>query len=345
MLHARRVTQRGTWLARAARGAGCCLAPRAGLGRSRGANGHAGGGNVQMEISLESKVVVITGASSGFGKGAALAFAAERATVVVAARRDALLTELVERCNAAGGRAMSVPTDVSRADEVERLASKVIDEFGRIDVWINNAGVGALGPFERVPLADHVQVIQTSLLGTLYGSYYAYRRFLEQEEGVLINIASELGSTTVPYYTSYAAAKHGVVGLGDSLRQEIELKKLEAVHVCTVLPTAHDTPFFDHAANYTGHQIHAPEPLHDPQEVIDAIVSLAKDPKAKEIVGSDGVLKILMKKLAPGWSEKLGAKQMHKWQMEDAPPGADSPGAVRAPTSKGAGVRGGRKDK
>lgn len=86
------------------------------------------------------------------------------------------------------------------------------DRFGRIDIWINNAGVGALGRFETVPLDDHVKVIETDLMGTLYGSYFAYRQFLHQGDGVLINMASELGRHTAPYYASYTAAKHGVVG-------------------------------------------------------------------------------------------------------------------------------------
>jgi short-subunit dehydrogenase len=147
----------------------------------------------------------------------------------------------------------------------------------------------------------------------------------------------------VPYYSSYAAAKHGVVGLGDSLRQEIMQAGHKGIHVCTVMPTAHDTPFFDHAANYTGHEIQAPKPLHDPYDVVETIVRLAVNPEDKEIVGGDGIVKILMKKLAPAMQEKMGAKVMHKTQMEDAPPAADSPNALRQPMQKGTGVSAGRR--
>lgn len=296
------------------------------------------------EVDLQGKVVVITGASSGFGKGAARRFAAEGAAVVLAARRDDLLQELAIECVDLGGQALAYETDVSRADDVRRLAEAAVARFKRIDVWVNNAGVGALGPFESVPLEDHIQVIETNLLGTLYGSYCAYRQFLAQRSGILINIASELGRHTVPYYASYAAAKHGVVGLGDALRQEVIQKKhLQNVHICTIMPTAHDTPFFDHAANYTGHEVQAPAPLHDPDNVVAAIVRLAKNPKAKEIVGGDGVLKVLMKNLAPGVSERMAAKQMHATQMS-GPPAADSPGAVRAPMPDGTEVSAHRRD-
>jgi NAD(P)-dependent dehydrogenase (short-subunit alcohol dehydrogenase family) len=162
-----------------------------------------------------------------------------------------------------------VPTDVSQPRQVERLAQSALNAFQRIDVWINNASAGALGPFERVPLGDHTQVIATTLLGTLYGSYVAYRQFLAQGAGILINVASELDQHTAPDHASYAAATHGVVALSDSLRQEVAQQGRSDVHVCLVMPAAHD----------------------DPQHVIDTLVRLAADPTATEIVGADGFIK------------------------------------------------------
>jgi short-subunit dehydrogenase len=293
--------------------------------------------------SLFEKVIVLTGASSGFGKGAALELARQGAKLVVAARRMELLEELANECDAEGGEAIACATDVSRRPEVERLAGAALAAFGRIDIWINNAGVGALGRFERVPLEVHEQVIATNLLGTLYGSYCAYRQFLVQGGGVLINVASELGFATVPYYTSYAAAKHGIVGFTGSLRQEVKENGVEGVHICTIMPTAHDTPFFDHAANYTGHEVAPPKPLHDPRKVVEAIVRIAANPEDKEIVGTDGIVKLAMTNVLPGVSEKMAARQMHKTQMEKPPTAPDSPGAVRAPVDRGTGISGGRR--
>ena len=290
------------------------------------------------QSALNGKVVVITGASSGFGRGAALEFANEGASVVLAARRGEALETVARECEMAGGTAIPVSVDVSNEREVEQLAETAISRCGRIDVWINNAGVGALGRFEDIPLDVHEQTIKTDLLGTLYGSYFAYRQFLRQGGGTLINIASELGKTTVPYYTSYAAAKHGVVGLSDSLRQEVKQNKIPGVHICTIMPTAHDTPFFDHAANYTGHEVTPPKPLHDPQNVIDAIVEVARDPEDERIVGGDGILKVAMANLMPGATEKAEAKMMHQTQYEKAPPAPDSPGAVERPIPRGTAV-------
>lgn len=293
--------------------------------------------------SLYGKVVIITGASSGFGKGAALKFADRGASVVLAARRDGLLDELARQCENRGGTALVVPTDVSVPEDVEQLTREALAEFGRIDVWINNAGVGAIGQFHEVPIEDHAQVVATNLLGTIYGSHQALRVFFEQGAGTLINIASELGRHTVPYYSSYSAAKHGVVALGETLNQELSAAKVESIHVCTILPTAHDTPFFDHAANYTGRETQAPSPLHDPQDVVDAMVRLAQNPKDEKIVGGDGIVKILMKRLVPSMAESMATKQMHRTQIEKAPPGADTPGAVHEPMAQGTTVRAGRK--
>ena len=201
---------------------------------------------------FNGKVIVITGASSGFGRGAAVQFARAGASVVLAARREQVLDDVARECEAAGGRALAVPTDVSKSAEVETLAKTAVEKFGRIDVWVNDAGGGALGRFEEVPLADHVQVIETDLLGTLYGSYFALGQFRKQQSGTLINIASVIGKVPAPYFASYAAAKHGVVGLSSAIRQELNVNDIKNIHVCTVMPTSMDTPFFEHAANYTG---------------------------------------------------------------------------------------------
>jgi len=294
------------------------------------------------ENTLMGKVIVITGASSGFGKGAALRFAEAGASVVLAARRGRLLQELQAQCEDLGGGSLAVATDVSRMSDVERLFEKTLEGFGRIDVWINDAGVGAIGPFEKVPLKEHQQVVMTNLMGTVYGSYFAYRQFLRQGSGILINIASELGRHSVPYYTSYTAAKHGVVGLSDSLRQELDASDIRSIHICTVMPTAHDTPFFDHAANHTGREVLAPEPLHDPENVVETLYRLVIDPKDRQIVGGDGIVKVLMKNIAPRIREKRAAKQMHEQQMEQQPPAPDTSGAVFTPMPEGTGVSAGR---
>jgi short-subunit dehydrogenase len=293
------------------------------------------------EREMTEKVIVITGASSGFGKGAALAFAQEGASLVLAARRDELLDELVQQCQGKGAQAIAVPTDVGQQSDVENLARQTLQAYGRIDVWINNAGVGALGNFWDIPLADHAQVIQTNLLGVIYGSFYALQQFRQQGYGTLINTASGLGKIPAPYYSSYTASKYGVVGLSAALRQELAEANLKDIHVCTVLPMAMDTPWFDHAANYSGHEPEPLPPLYDPQEVIDTYVRLVSEPANETIVGGAGKFMSALHSILPGLVEGMMSKEAHIVQKE-SPPEGESPNSLHEPIEEGTGVYGGR---
>jgi short-subunit dehydrogenase len=285
--------------------------------------------------NLTEKVIVLTGASSGFGRGAALAFAKAGASLVLAARGLGSLNEVATECKAAGARTLVVPTDVSQEEAVEALAGAAISEYGCIDVWVNDAGVAAIGRFEEVPLADHLQVIRTDLLGTISGSYFALRHFHERKQGILINIASVIGKIPSPYYGSYTAAKFGIVGLNASLRQELELAKLTDIHVCTVMPMAMDTPFFEHASNYTGKVAEPIPPLYDADKVVETIVALASRPEKEVIVGGMGKVIVAAHQVIPAVVEKMMGKQTDTAQLEKADDAADTEGAVRTPSETG----------
>lgn len=289
---------------------------------------------------LRGKVVVITGASSGFGKGAARAFSEAGASLVLAARREALIEDLAREIGSSGGRALAVTTDVSRREDVERLGQRAVEHFGRVDVWINNAGVGALGRFEDVPLSDHVQVIETDLVGTLYGSYVALQQFRRQGSGTLINVSSVVGKVAAPYYASYCAAKFGVAGLSAAIRQELRQNKVRDVHVCTVMPTTFDTPFFDHVSNYTGHEVKMIPPVYEPHRVVEVMVRLATEPEDEVMVGTAAKVSGVAHQIAPEATERLWGAQVHRVQMEQAPPAEASKGAVHEPVPIGTEVSG-----
>ena len=292
---------------------------------------------------LKDCVVVITGASSGFGKGCALEFARLGARVVLAARRADLLDEIARECGVDNGRALAVPTDVTKVADVSQLRQRAITEFGRIDVWVNNAGAGAVGRFDDVPLDDHVKVIETDLLGTLYGSFYAIEEFRRIGRGTLINVASVIGKVPAPYFSSYAAAKHGVVGLSASIRQELAEEKVESIHVCTVLPTSFDTPFFEHAAQYTGREAAPIPPTYDPKEVVDTIVGLVKTPKDEVSVGTAAKFTTFLHQFFPGIVESVMGRQTRKAELEDAPQGTEGSGSLHSPMPTGTDVKGGWK--
>lgn len=292
----------------------------------------------------DRRVIVLTGASSGFGRGTALALARKGHKLVLAARRKHLLDQLVEGCKAAGGEAIAVPTDVGLEAQVQNLSTTALESFGRIDVWINNAGIGILGRFDEVPPADHIRLIATNLHGTIYGSHCALREFKHQGQGVLINMASALGKIPAPYYASYTASKYGIVGLGAVLRQELAEQELGGViKVCTVMPMAHDTPFFDHTANYTGHQAVPIPPLFDPQNVVNVLVDLVDHPRDEVVVGGmSGRAFVIGHNLMPGLVEDLMSRQTHREQMEKADPAGITRGALYEPIDAGDTVSAGR---
>jgi short-subunit dehydrogenase len=292
---------------------------------------------------LTDRVIVITGASSGFGRGAALALAERGASVVVAARRGDLLDEVAHQCRTRGGRAVAVPTDVARHLHVERLAETAVGAFGHFDVWINDAGVAALGNFDEIPLADHTQVVVTNLLGVINGSWFALRHFRARGRGTLINVASALGKMPVPYYGSYVASKFGVVGLDGALRQELELAEMKAIKVCTVMPMSHDTPIFDHVANYTGHEVQPVPPLYDEQKVVDTLVRLVTDPEDEVVVGGMGKLYTAAHAMMREPMERALAKTSHRAMIEKSPPAPKTRGNIADPVPHGRGVSGGRR--
>lgn len=292
---------------------------------------------------LADKVVVITGASSGIGRGAAQAFAAAGARVVLAARRGDLLAALAAELAERGGEALAVPCDVSEPAQVQQLAQAAVQRYGHVDVWINNAGVGVVGRFDEVPLREHEQVLRTNLLGSLYGCYQALRLFRARGRGILINVSSLFGKLPGPYWASYVASKFALNGLGDALRQELRQIGLRDVHVCTVLPMTTDTPFFLHAGNHTGREIGLPRPIHAPRKVVETLLQVVRHPEDEVIVGNAGRLVNAMHALAPATVERVFAMQTHRLQYRKAAPGARTAGAVLRPMPGGGAVEGGHR--
>ena len=148
-------------------------------------------------------VVVITGASSGLGRAAAVELAKRGHWLVLAARRRQALDDTARECLAAGGRAIVVPTDVTVEAEVDRLARAAMDEWGRIDVWVNNAGVTLYALLEEGPVAHHQRVIETNLYGSLYGARAAVPIFRTQGHGTLVNVGSVLSGVGQAFVPSY----------------------------------------------------------------------------------------------------------------------------------------------
>jgi short-subunit dehydrogenase len=293
---------------------------------------------------VAGRVYVVTGASSGLGRGAAVALGGYGASVVLAARREAVLQDVAREVRAAGGQALVVPTDVSDADAVRRLAEAAVGRFGRIDVWINDAAVASLGRFEDVPIEDHARMVDVNLKGVIFGSHVALRQFRAQGQGVLVNLGSVESRVPLPYHASYAATKHAILGLDNALRQELRLAGERNIQVTTIMPWALDTPYWVHAGNYTGRSPRMAS-MEGPERVVDAIVRASIAPRREVAVGFKANAALLGHQLAPALTERFSADIAHASQMEAAPPAPNTPGAVHQPMAEGTGVQGGVRER
>jgi short-subunit dehydrogenase len=289
---------------------------------------------------ITGRTYVIVGASSGFGRGAAVALGRSGANVVLAARRADLLEEVATEIRQAGGKALVVPTDIAAPEQVEALASAAERQFGRIDVWMNIAGVGAVGRFWDVPVADYSRIVDVNLKGVIYGSHVALRRFVAQRSGTLVNMGSIESEVPLAYHATYAATKAGVLSLGRSLNQEIRHAGLsKTVRVATVMPWAVDTPFFQHTANYSGHADRMVL-LDGPDKVVRALVWVSLHPREELPVGWKAQMADTAHHLLPDLTERISAN-IHRAEIAKGTPTTPTPGSVHVPMPEGRGVEGG----
>lgn len=264
-------------------------------------------------------VVVITGASSGIGRAAAIELASRGATVVVTARDAVALEEVARECEAAGGRALPIAADVTREDEVEAVGQRTLSHFGRIDVWINNAAVALFAKFEAAPPDVYRRVMETNFFGYVHGARVALRQFRQQGYGTLINVDSVTAGAPQPYTSAYVASKFAIRGWSACLRMELSLDKNHDIHVCNVMPAAIDTPLFQHAANYTGRATKALDPVYPPEKVARAIASLIDKPRAELIVGPAGRVMMANARMSPRMYEHTAARQIDRNHLQDRP--------------------------
>lgn len=266
---------------------------------------------------LRDQVVVITGASSGVGRASAVEFARHGCRVVLAARRSEGLEETARQCVAAGGEALTLVTDVTREEDVNRLAQTALDRWGQIDVWLNNAGVTLFAVLEDATFEEHRRVIETNLFGAMLGARAVVPIFKRQGRGVLINVGSVLSKIGQPFVPSYAISKFALRGLSDSLRAELADER--DVHVCSILPYTIDTPHFQSGANTVGQHARALPPLQSPEKVARAIVQLAVRPRREVYVPSIAVLGLAAHALFPDTTERLLLHALRKWHFDQRP--------------------------
>jgi NAD(P)-dependent dehydrogenase (short-subunit alcohol dehydrogenase family) len=275
-----------------------------------------------MARPLRDQVVVITGASSGIGRETALAFGARGAAVTLAARNEVALRAAAREVERLGGKAEVVVTDVAEWPQVERLARRVVERFGRIDTWVNNAAISAYATVEDLTIEEIERVIQVDLLGQIYGMKAALPHLKRQGTGTLINVASALAERSVPLQAAYCAAKHGIKGFTEALRLELARERSD-VQVTLILPSSINTPFFTHARSKLGTKPQPIPPIYEPRVVADVILFAAEHPRRDLVAGGAGKALVLARRLSPALLDwymlqgDSGVKQQRSGRPDD----------------------------
>jgi short-subunit dehydrogenase len=195
-------------------------------------------------MKLAGKVVIVTGASEGIGRETAKAFAAAGLKVVAAARNVDRLEGLVREIAGAGGEALAVRADVSSAEDVDAMVRATVDRFGRVDVLVNNAGYGVLGPLAGVSDDQLRGVFDVNVFGLLRCTRAVVPEMRKRGCGTVVNVSSVLGELSLPYMGAYSATKHAVNAASESLRAELYR---DGINVVTVMPGRIATEFNKHA--------------------------------------------------------------------------------------------------
>ena len=270
---------------------------------------------------IKDQVIVITGASSGIGLATALEAARRGARVVLASRDETDIKKAADQIVAEGGQATPVVADVGDQPSVEALAQQAIAAYGRIDTWVNNAGVSIYGRIEEVPLDDAQRLFETNYWGVVHGSLAALPH-LKLQGGALINVGSELSETAIPLQGHYAASKHAVKGFTDTLR--IELHEAGApVAVTLIQPAAIDTPYPEHAMNYLGVEPKHVAPVYAPEIVADAILACAESPHRNLRVGGAAKMFTMIEKTVPSLGDRMKERVAFDGQKTDEAPRDD----------------------
>lgn len=287
---------------------------------------------------LLKKTIVITGASSGAGRAAAIEFAKHKANLVLASRNTKALEELLNECKEFGATGIVVQTDVTDAAAMKALAAKANEWRGQTDVWINNAGVLAAGEFTQTPIEVHQQVIKTNLLGYMNGAHAVLPYFKKQRHGILINNISVGAWLPIPYGVGYSASKFGLRGFSEALRGE--LIKWPHIYICDMFPAFLDTPGIQHAANYTGKILQPSPPIYDPLRVAKKMVDIALHPKKNTPVGSMAYLLRAAHLFMPATTRFITAKVMEAY-FKKADAAAANSGNLFEPVEYGNSIYGG----
>ncbi|HYM57691.1 MAG TPA: SDR family oxidoreductase [Solirubrobacteraceae bacterium] len=266
----------------------------------------------------EGSVVVVTGASSGVGRACAREFARHGARLALLARGVDGLEAAQREVAECGGQALVLPLDVANADAVEAAAAAIEEEFGPIDVWVNNAMLSVFSPVAELAAEEVRRVTEVTYFGTVHGTLAALRRMGPRDRGVIVQVGSALAYRAIPLQAAYCAAKHAIEGFSESLRCELSHDGSN-VRVTMVQLPALNTPHFSVVKTRLPRHPKPVPPIFEPEVAAHAVVWAAEHPRRELWVGGSTVKALLANKLAPGLLDRYLARTGYTTQQTDVP--------------------------
>jgi NAD(P)-dependent dehydrogenase (short-subunit alcohol dehydrogenase family) len=285
------------------------------------------------------QVVVVTGASAGVGRATALAFARRGARVALLARGHDGLDGAREQVEAAGARALVLPTDVADPEQVENAARAAEDELGPIDVWVNNAMTTVFAPLSDISPDEFRRATEVTYLGTVHGTMSALKRMRRRECGVVVNVGSALAYRGIPLQAPYCGAKHAIKGFTESVRCEL-LHEGSRVHVTMVHLPALNTPQFHWCRTRLPRHPRPVPPIYAPELAAEAIVWASERRRREVFVGGPSVATVWANKLAPWLVDRYLGRTGYDAQQTDRPVEAGRPDNLFEPAAGDYGAHG-----
>lgn len=262
------------------------------------------------------EVVVVTGASAGLGRAIVQAFARRGARIGLLARGRDGLEGARRDAESLGGRGLALPTDVADADAVEAAARSVEEEFGPIDVWVNDAMVSVFSPVKEMSAEDYRRVTEVTYLGYVHGTLSALRRMLPRDRGTIVQVGSALAYRGIPLQSAYCAAKHAIRGFTDSLRCEL-IHDRSAVKITMVQMPAMNTPQFGWVKSRLPRKPQPVPPIFQPEVAAEAVYHAAHHYRREWYVGGSTAVVIAGNKMFPGMGDWYLGRTGYESQQYD----------------------------
>jgi NAD(P)-dependent dehydrogenase (short-subunit alcohol dehydrogenase family) len=288
---------------------------------------------------LKNEVVVITGASAGLGRATAREFGRHGAKVGLVARGVDGLEAAKRDIESAGGSAIVLPLDVADAKAVEKAAAAVEQDFGPIDIWVNNAMASVFSPVKEMLPEEYKRVMEVTYLGVVYGTLAALKRMLSRNSGTIVQVGSALVYRSIPLQSAYCAAKHAIAGFTDSLRCEL-IHDGSRVRVTMVQMPALNTPQFDWVKSRLKCKAQPVPPIFQPEVGARAIYWAAHHSRREILAGWPTVEAIIGNKLAPGLLDRYLGKTGFDSQQTSEPEDPTRPNNLWEPVRGDHGAHG-----